>query len=207
MGMVLMVWAIASLFGVPIAVVFGWVYLKKRLGDMDAQIASLTKRLNEQERASSYLTPIAVRPEAEALVNPQHEGRLAEAACVPAAPVSLTVKPPSFVETPAEGVAVFSRAVHHRSTEEWETLLGGNWLNKVGVFVLVVGIALALGYSFSRVGPWGRISICVAVSRIQTCCGASPLHFSSDNPINPAAFRGSNQKLRRRISNHSNSSQ
>jgi hypothetical protein len=34
-----------------------------------------------------------------------------------------------------------------------------NWLNKIGVFVFVVGIALLVSYSFTRVGPAGRVAI------------------------------------------------
>lgn len=48
--------------------------------------------------------------------------------------------------------------------EEWEALVGGSWLNKLGVFVLVIGIALFLGYSFTRVGPPGRVAVSLGVS-------------------------------------------
>ncbi len=37
--------------------------------------------------------------------------------------------------------------------EEWEAVVGGSWLNKLGVLVLVIGIALFLGYSFTQSGP------------------------------------------------------
>ncbi|HME08640.1 MAG TPA: DUF2339 domain-containing protein [Bryobacteraceae bacterium] len=50
------------------------------------------------------------------------------------------------------------------SGEEWEVLVGGSWLNKLGVFVLVIGIALFLGYSFTKMGPPGRVAIGLAVS-------------------------------------------
>ncbi|OGA42561.1 MAG: hypothetical protein A3G24_25130 [Betaproteobacteria bacterium RIFCSPLOWO2_12_FULL_62_13] len=45
------------------------------------------------------------------------------------------------------------------SREEWEAIVGGSWLNKVGVFVLVIGLALFLGYSFRYLGPAGRVAI------------------------------------------------
>ena len=51
-----------------------------------------------------------------------------------------------------------------RSTADWEATVGGNWLNKLGVLILVIGIALALGYSFTRVGPAGRVAISLAAS-------------------------------------------
>jgi hypothetical protein len=51
-----------------------------------------------------------------------------------------------------------------RTAAEWETLVGGNWLNKLGVLILVIGIALALGYSFTRIGPAGRVAASLATS-------------------------------------------
>jgi uncharacterized membrane protein len=42
------------------------------------------------------------------------------------------------------------------STGGWEQLIGGNLLNKLGAFVLVIGIALFLSYSFANMGPAGR---------------------------------------------------
>jgi uncharacterized membrane protein len=58
-------------------------------------------------------------------------------------------------------------------TPDFETLVGGNFLNKVGVFVLVIGIALALGYSFTRVGPAGRVAISLAASLAMLVSGAA----------------------------------
>ncbi len=42
--------------------------------------------------------------------------------------------------------------------------VGGNWLNKVGVLVFVIGLALLVGYSMAHVGPAGRIAIGFLVS-------------------------------------------
>ena len=43
-------------------------------------------------------------------------------------------------------------------------LLGTNLLNKVGVLLLVVGMALFLGYSITSFGPAGRVALGVATS-------------------------------------------
>jgi uncharacterized membrane protein len=48
--------------------------------------------------------------------------------------------------------------------QEWEAVVGGSWLNKVGVLVLVIGIALLLGYEFTHVGPAGRVAIGIGFS-------------------------------------------
>src|ERR1700733_14647803 len=47
--------------------------------------------------------------------------------------------------------------------QEWEAVVGGSWLNKLGVLVLVIGIALLLGYEFTHVGPLGRVAIGMGV--------------------------------------------
>jgi hypothetical protein len=68
---------------------------------------------------------------------------------------------------------VLSVPAPQRTSEEWEALVGGNWLNKLGVFVLVIGIALALGYSFAHMGPAGRVSIGLALSLAMLGTGAA----------------------------------
>ncbi|MFC1496370.1 DUF2339 domain-containing protein [Candidatus Margulisiibacteriota bacterium] len=51
-----------------------------------------------------------------------------------------------------------------KEREELEVLIGGNWLNKIGAFVLVIGIALFLAYSLKYIGPMGKIILGVLVS-------------------------------------------
>lgn len=47
---------------------------------------------------------------------------------------------------------------------EWETVIGANWLNKLGVAVLIVGLSLFLSYSLTNLGPGGRVALGYAVS-------------------------------------------
>lgn len=48
--------------------------------------------------------------------------------------------------------------------EEWEALVGGSLLNKLGALVLVVGLSLLLAYSFTHMGPAGRVAVSLALS-------------------------------------------
>jgi hypothetical protein len=78
----------------------------------------------------------------------------------PPAPPRLPVAPaPEPVHADWRG-----RLREKAGSQEWEAVVGGNWLNKLGVLVLVIGIALFLGYEFTRVGPAGRVAIGAAVS-------------------------------------------
>jgi len=47
---------------------------------------------------------------------------------------------------------------------DWEAVIGGNWLNKLGALVLVIGIAMLLAYSVSHLEPAGRVALGLSVS-------------------------------------------
>jgi len=45
-----------------------------------------------------------------------------------------------------------------------EAAIGGSWLNRIGVGLLVIGITFALGYSLTVLGPAGKAALATAVS-------------------------------------------
>ena len=50
--------------------------------------------------------------------------------------------------------------------EEWEALLGGSILNKLGALILVIGLALFLRFSLDAMGPAGKIAVGALVSAV-----------------------------------------
>ena len=152
-----------------LAVLLGaWAYLRKRFAEMDSRLVDLAARLEGQRRelvelkkASTQAAPMT-KPEPEPgrllAVERPAPGQAGEAAALPPPVTSTAVR--SFRSASTSS----STSLQPRSTAEWEALLGGNWLNKAGVFILVVGMALALGYSFTRLGPWGRVGLSLAAS-------------------------------------------
>lgn len=48
--------------------------------------------------------------------------------------------------------------------EEWESLLGGSILNKLGALILVIGLALFLRFSLDTLGPMGKIAVGIFTS-------------------------------------------
>jgi uncharacterized membrane protein len=40
---------------------------------------------------------------------------------------------------------------------DWETLIGSQWLNKIGIVVLVIGVSFFLAYSLQYMGPLGKV--------------------------------------------------
>ena len=51
-----------------------------------------------------------------------------------------------------------------RTSQDWEALIGGNILNKLGGLLLVIGIMSFMAYYGTRIGPEGRAAASVAVS-------------------------------------------
>jgi len=72
--------------------------------------------------------------------------------------VQMPAAPVSEDEAPAEPEA------ETKPSREWESLVGGSLLNKAGVLITVIGIALFLGYSFTQLSPGGRIGLAAVVS-------------------------------------------
>jgi hypothetical protein len=51
-----------------------------------------------------------------------------------------------------------------RSALAFEEILGANWLNKIGIVILVLGLALFGVYKLGEMGPTGKVSLLYAVS-------------------------------------------
>jgi hypothetical protein len=84
---------------------------------------------------------------------------------VPVVAETADVVPPVEVHT---GAVIADVAA---DSDAWEVVVGGSWLNKVGVIVFVIGLALLVGYSMTHVGPAGRIAIGFVVSAAMLATG------------------------------------
>ncbi|MBZ0095613.1 MAG: DUF2339 domain-containing protein [Sulfuricella sp.] len=119
--------------------------------------------------AAPAAPPVSVpaAPEAASfLAVPAHEAEApAPAAPVPS-PMPELLEPAPLLTAPAETQPIEQPETVRKpvSQEEWEELVGGSWLNKLGVVVLVIGLALFLGYSLKYFGPAGRVAIGLAAS-------------------------------------------
>jgi uncharacterized membrane protein len=69
--------------------------------------------------------------------------------------------PPRSYPTPAPRAA----------KTDWEAMIGGNILNKIGALLLVVGIMSFLAYYGTQMGPAGRAGCAVLVSLVLLGCG------------------------------------
>ncbi len=130
-----------------IAALAVFVYLRARSESasrrlLEDRVRELTARVYQLEHPG-----VSVAPPPEAAP---------ELVAVPAAP------PPAPTATPSVTPAV--EPLRHRIRRlvgdgEWEALVGGSLLNKLGALILVIGLVLFLGYSFTQMGPAGRVAV------------------------------------------------
>ncbi len=76
-------------------------------------------------------------------------------------PVSASVPPPSFATLAKPTTSVGERM---KSILNIEEALGTNWLNKLGIIILVIGVALFLAYQVRELGPAGKVLVGYLVS-------------------------------------------
>ncbi len=143
--------------------------LEELIADLTARVYALEQRPVERPEPAAapvYAPAPVVVPPPPPVEQPQvfvHEEVAAKTTPVvlapePEQPVSLP--PPAFaVETPLS-----DRLREMVGDDEWESLVGGSLLNKLGAFVLVIGLVLFLGYSFTQMGPGARVAVSLAVS-------------------------------------------
>ena len=148
-----------------------WVYLRDRLDEIESRVQTLAMAVAAMPTAPA--APARV-PTPAAAPEPRVAPPPPKPVFTPAPPPPPRPVPPPPVLEPrvTPPAPAFTRpATPQRSGEEWEAMLGGNWLNKLGVFVLVIGIALALAYSYTQLGPAGRVAVSLAISAAMLVSG------------------------------------
>lgn len=81
-------------------------------------------------------------------------------------PIPVPVKkpaPPPVPEEPEKPNEPEAPVGVKEASPGWEALIGGNLLNKLGALIMVIGIALFLSHSFTRMGPGGRAATGVVI--------------------------------------------
>lgn len=81
-----------------------------------------------------------------------------------------------------EGGEAAPPAIHEQALEEvpppaaepvkdWEATVGTNWMNRIGVILLMIGITLFLGYAMAEMGPAGKIAVGASVAALMLAAG------------------------------------
>jgi hypothetical protein len=157
---------------VLVVLVIRWIYLRDRLYELENRLSVLeresAKRAYDANRAYIDQLPRqepAHAPAPTATPPPPHavERPVPPPEPAPAQPPAPMLPLPDAFQSVAETV--------HRTSEEWEALIGGNWVNKIGVFVAVIGIALLLNYAYTQLGAAGRVALSLGASLAMLAAG------------------------------------
>lgn len=127
---------------------------------LTGKMLRLSRRVSELERL--FVNAVAPEHPVAVVSIPEPEPVVYETAASPASP---PLPPEILPEIAAEPEPEAQPAAQEsKRVVDWEAMLGGDLLNKLGVLLLVVGIALFLGYSLRTLGPVGRIGLGAAMS-------------------------------------------
>jgi uncharacterized membrane protein len=162
--------------GILVGLFISWISLrsrieklKERMDALESTLAATNRRLYAAQLASPH--PAAERAPESPPPTPAPPPPFVPLAVTPPprpAPSEPPVAPPPAPVTPLPDrfqVPFQSPAAPARLTsEEWEALIGGNWVNKIGVFVAVIGIALLLNYAYTQLGAAGRVALSLGAS-------------------------------------------
>ena len=131
----------------------------------------------------SEMPPVSVSPPPVAPIEPTASEReaIARAArepelqtkeeVAPEAPISPVAPPP----TPEPAVTIADRTVslaeEPKPSRNLEEILGTNWLNKLGIVILVFGVAFFLAYQLKTLGPAGKVLVGIVTSLAMLATG------------------------------------
>ena len=123
--------------------------LRDMVSTINARLDALEKNANRPVTPSPIAAPAPEEIPAPATVS------------VPVTAPTPAVTPPPAAEKPP------------RPPLEWEQILGGNWLARIGVLALIVGVGFFLKYAFDNnwIGPAARVILGVVAGLVMLGSG------------------------------------
>ena len=130
-------------------------------GNLDSRLQSLNLRLSSLEaRLANLERRLGVSSTSRA---PSPAGTAARDAAVHARPPRRPQRPPTPAQALREETVAVSEAFESEPSQavDWEQVIGGNWLARVGVLALILGVAFFLKLAFDNdwIGPTGRVAL------------------------------------------------
>ena len=130
-------------------------------GNLDSRLQSLNLRLSSLEaRLANLERRLGVSSTSRA---PSLAGTAARDAAVHARPPRRPQRPPTPAQALREETVAVSEAFEPEPSQavDWEQVIGGNWLARVGVLALILGVAFFLKLAFDNdwIGPTGRVAL------------------------------------------------
>ena len=136
-----------------------------RLSALEQHLAAIEKQLTSRE---SPATPPREPTGAPARVMlPQGTVTTPSSQTAPASPGPLAKIPrprvaaPEHLPSPFAAPPLYASQAKSTSSLDWETIIGGRWLNRIGIVALIGATTFFLKYAFDNnwIGPRGRVAI------------------------------------------------
>jgi uncharacterized membrane protein len=159
--------------------------LTSRVFNVEEELKQLRK-VNRSERPEAQPDPVI----SKVVVEPSPVAVPVSAIVPESAPAPAAVAIPEIIEEPepvasvpatvTETAAPFSRPTlsfdesarfSPRNILNLEETLGTNWLNKLGILILVIGVALFLAYEMRELGPAGKVGLGFTVCAVMLGAG------------------------------------
>ncbi len=150
------------------------------------QLREMMNRINYRLDALEGLPGITARQSIEAGPAPSPEAETPPTqAHTPAQKTALESLTEKAGETPVE-IKVKQPAARQR---EWEQILGGNWLARIGILALIIGIGFFLKYAFDNnwLGPTARVILGTVAALVMLWLG---FHWRKRYPIMTRVLSG-----------------
>ncbi len=149
---------------------------QRRVGELTKRVYALEQAAREHAAPAPPQTPaqaqpvpplvapapVAAAPSAPKPTAPPLAEVPAIATPVASAPSTIVTPPPVF----AKSEPATSMVNRFKGWLDIEETLGTNWLNKLGIVILVLGVAFFLAYQLKTLGPAGKILVGYVVSGV-----------------------------------------
>ncbi len=154
-----------------------WGQLTERIYTLEQTVQQLRETPAPAEASKVEATPIAAPPPAiKEPVAPEPTSVQAAKEWVKSVPPGLPIPPPP-TPTPVSPRPIaaeepkFSFTERYRSALDIEELVGTNWLPKVGISFLVLGIAFLLARQLTTMGPAGKVLVGYVIGAVMLGAG------------------------------------
>jgi uncharacterized membrane protein len=180
---------IAFLMIVVLLLVIWLARSSSKASETESRLAELTSRvfhleqdleklrtLTPEERLDARHAPTLREALAKKNVMAPEIERVAKPPAAPVAPTVVSASQPAPPQAPVSSTLPHfamaePRGFSPRSLLNLEETLGTNWLNKLGITILVIGVALFLAYQLRELGPQGKITVGYVVSFVMLAAG------------------------------------
>jgi hypothetical protein len=146
-----------------VAVIAAWIAIfvsQRKIRQQEESLHRLMRRVWELEQRGTALPEVVAKP-----VAPEPVAHFVPVP--PPLPVPQALRVAQALPVAQARQTTKNDGLPHgkpRSSVEWETLIGGNILNKLGALLFVIGVMSFLGYYGTHMSPAGRAGLAVLVS-------------------------------------------